>query len=273
MPANPRVRTNNVQGTVSDNPLTNVATTLNSSGLANLAAISSQHAVIILDPLRSAGAPEIVVVTAHTGAATSATVSRGQYGTSARQHAQGTLWVHAPLTEDFLAIVTSSTRPSDPYRGQVVFETDTDKLMARSIADAWQEVVDLGAWDSWTPTWTNVTVGNGTVVAKFSRSGRTIRFRLRFTLGSTSAVGTTPIFTLPATAAADYALEWPLGPGGLIHNGVKSWIGCVQFWSTTQAVLVRDDGAGAYGGISATSPFTWGTGDYFFVTGTYEAAA
>lgn len=127
MPSGPRIRTNNVFGTVSDNPLTNAATTLNSNGLADLAAVSSAHAVLVLDPLRTAGAPEIVIVTAHTGSATSATITRGAYGTSARQHAQGTLWVHAPTIDDVIRIVTSSTRPSDPYEGQHIYETDTNR--------------------------------------------------------------------------------------------------------------------------------------------------
>lgn len=135
MPSGPRIRTNNVQGTVTDNPLTNVATTLNSAGLANLAAVSSAHALIILDPLRVAGAPEMVIVTAHTAAATSATISRAAYGTSARQHNSGTAWVHATSIEDVIQILTSSTRPSDPYKGQFIFETDTNKLVGYGGTD------------------------------------------------------------------------------------------------------------------------------------------
>lgn len=123
-----RLYDNNVQGTTTDNPLTNVATTLNSAGLANLSAVSSNHAVIVLDPLRTAGAPEIVIVTAHTGAATSATISRGAYGTAARQHASGTLWVHPVTKDDLIQVLTSSTRPSDQYEGQLIYETDTNRL-------------------------------------------------------------------------------------------------------------------------------------------------
>lgn len=93
-----RVRTNNVFGTITDNPLTNVATTMNSAGLANLAAVTAPDtALITLDPNRVSGAPEIVLVTAHTAAATSATIVRGDFGTAARQHALGTEWVHGPV--------------------------------------------------------------------------------------------------------------------------------------------------------------------------------
>lgn len=127
--AGARIRANNVFGATTNNPLAIGGTTLNSAGLANLPAVSGDHAVIVLDPLRTAGAPEIVIVTAHTGAATSATITRGAYGTAARSHASGTLWVHAPTIDDVIRIVTSSTRPADQYEGQFIFETDTNKLV------------------------------------------------------------------------------------------------------------------------------------------------
>lgn len=97
-----RSRTAFLSGTITDNPLTNVATTINSAALASLPAIASPDiAVLVLDPTGSAGAPEVVYVTAHTGSATSATISRGQEGSSARQHASGIAWVHGPTLYDF----------------------------------------------------------------------------------------------------------------------------------------------------------------------------
>lgn len=97
-----RLRTNFVTGTVSDNPLLIGATTLNSAGLADLEAVSgSDIAVIVLDPESKNGDPEIVYVTAHTASATSATITRGQEGTTARQHISGTRWIHGPLENDF----------------------------------------------------------------------------------------------------------------------------------------------------------------------------
>lgn len=128
MPINQRIRDNNVFGTVSDNPLTAGSLTLNSGGLVNLSAIVSKHATITLDPLRQYGSPEIILVTSHTASATVATISRGVYGTIPRQHPLGTLWVHAPVNEDFIQILSSTTRPSDPYEGQLIFEMDTNKL-------------------------------------------------------------------------------------------------------------------------------------------------
>jgi hypothetical protein len=93
-----RIRTNNVFGTTTDNPLTAGAVTMNSAGLANLGVVAgSDEALITLDPNRVNGAPEIVRVTAHTGSAASATIVRGAFGTAARSHPLGTEWEHAPV--------------------------------------------------------------------------------------------------------------------------------------------------------------------------------
>lgn len=136
MPAGPRVRANNVYGTVSDNPLLIAAVSFTSLGLSLLPAISGQHAVIVLDPKRVFGEPEIVVVTSHLAMGTTATITRAQYGTVARQHPQGTAWAHVPVDEDWTEILTSGTRPGNPYSGQLIFETDTDRFVARDNANS-----------------------------------------------------------------------------------------------------------------------------------------
>ena len=98
-----RTRTNFVGGLVEDNPLTNVATTLTSAGLAALPVIdTTNHAAIILDPDGIHGAPEIVWVTAHSASSTTATITRAQESTSARQHLRDTYWVHTATVKDFV---------------------------------------------------------------------------------------------------------------------------------------------------------------------------
>lgn len=131
MPAGSRIRANNVFGSITDNPLTSGSTTFNSGQLPLLPAVAGNHAVLTFDPLRQFGEPEIVVVTAHTAASTTATITRGAYGTTARAHPQGTIWVHAPIDEDVVEILTSSTRPTDPYNGQIIHETDKNRWTSR----------------------------------------------------------------------------------------------------------------------------------------------
>lgn len=123
-----RLRSNNVFGTTTDNPLTNVATSFNSAGLANLVAVTgSDTAVIILDPNRVNGAPEIVYVTAHTGSATVATISRGQEGTAARQHPSGTFWVHGATAAE-LGIGTAGYAQVTANQGGITTEVDLTSL-------------------------------------------------------------------------------------------------------------------------------------------------
>ena len=43
-----------------------------------------------------------------------------------------------------------------------------------------------GAWQTWTPTYNNLTVGNGTVTCGYKQIGKTVTFRWIFQLGSTS---------------------------------------------------------------------------------------
>ncbi len=96
-----RLRTNNVFGTTTNNPLASGGTSLSSAGLANLVAVTgSDYAVVTLDPNRVHGAPEIVYVTAHTAANSSGTILRGQEGTAARSHPAGTFWVHGATALD-----------------------------------------------------------------------------------------------------------------------------------------------------------------------------
>ena len=151
MPVGKRVRANNVFGVVNNNPLSAGDTTLNSVELTLLPEISGNHAVLTLDPLRQNGTPEIVVVTAHTAGAQTATITRSAYGTVARSHPQGTEWVHGPMDEDVIAIVTSSTRPADPYEGQLIYETDTNALTAR-IAGSWTGLIPVGVVQAYAGT-------------------------------------------------------------------------------------------------------------------------
>jgi hypothetical protein len=270
--AGSRIRDNNVFGTTTDNPLTNVATTLNSAGLANLSAVSSNHAVLVLDPLRAAGAPEIVIVTAHTGAATSATVTRGAYGSSARQHASGTLWVLAATVDDLIRICTSATRPADVYEGELIYETDTDSYKAHN-GTAWEHGWTLGAWTSFTPTLTQSGAVTKTVTrAKYTKVGRlvTVSYDLACTGAGTAAnridIG------VPLTAA--YANDNIIGAGyvfdlsaNLVYAGAAT-----QVTTTTFAIYL---GSGAVANRLGVAGMTaaLAAGDTITATVQYEAAA
>jgi hypothetical protein len=99
-----RLRYNFIGGKVDDNPLTLGSTTLTSGALAAFTTTNASPDIIVitLDPDGQYGSPEIVWITAHTGAATTATISRGREGTAARAHPQNTFWTHSPTAEDHM---------------------------------------------------------------------------------------------------------------------------------------------------------------------------
>lgn len=271
MPAGSRVRANNVYGTVSDNPLLIGAVSFTSLGLSLLPAITSptQHAVVVFDPKRVFGEPEIVVVTSHTAMGTTATITRAQYGTVARAHPQGTAWAHVPVgPDDYIAIVTSGTRPGNPYDGQLIYETDTDAYVGRSGSAVWQTAVPLGAWTTFTPTWSG-TLGAGILSGRYSRMGRTINYVISLQWGAgTSHAAATQTFALPFASFAS-GFFMPIGTVVMEDAGVSLYTyTATQLNSTTlmTATLVNTS-------ISNTVPFTWGTGDKFMARGTYEAAS
>lgn len=164
-----RLRSDFKNGTITDNPLTNVATTINSAAFANLPTVSGDELTLILDPTGSAGAPETVKVTAHSAAATSVTVARGQEGSSARQHASGTTWRHSSTAADFITVCTSSTRPTTGlYEGRLIYETDTD-LLATYTGSAWVYKGPLG-----TLGYAQITANQGSITTEVDVTGLSV---------------------------------------------------------------------------------------------------
>lgn len=126
-------------------------------------------------------------------------------------------------------------------------------------------------WVSYTPTLTALTLGNGTVTARWVRIGRTIHYYFRFVLGSTSAVTGTAGFTLPTPPAdpRDNADHYGTAVYGDFGTGQSH--GIVIY--TAGTVYFKMGGPINVSNISATTPFTWATNDAIVVRGTYEAAS
>lgn len=98
-----RVRQNFQGGSIENDPLLIGGTTLTSAALATVAVIdSTKHMAITLDPEGLGGVPEIAYITAHTSAATTATILRAQEGTTAREHAADVPWSHSPSARDYI---------------------------------------------------------------------------------------------------------------------------------------------------------------------------
>lgn len=131
------------------------------------------------------------------------------------------------------------------------------------------------AWQSWTPTWTNLTVGNGNVVAKYVQTGKKVTCRILFTFGSTSAISGDVAFTLPVTANAGYSGAAQHACGNIYMVAGSTAIGVFLVPNTTQAFVEVQTAGGTYVAInplSSTVPFTWASTNWMAGEFYYEAA-
>ena len=134
----------------------------------------------------------------------------------------------------------------------------------------------LGTWSTWSPTYANITIGNGTVVSRSVQIGNLVALHFSFTLGSTSAIGTDPRITPPVTASSTYT-DAANNIGNLMCKDAtgSTLSGYVRLETTTSLRPVVFGSAGTYvndTGITATVPFTWTTSDILAFTAILEAA-
>ena len=113
------------------------------------------------------------------------------------------------------------------------------------------------------------------MTALYRRLNKTVDFRFKFLLGSTSAVGTQPQFTLPANMAADYyavANGSAIGGGVLLDSGTATRPAFLLVQSATTLMISYLNATPAFADITASLPQVWTTSDSLFVWGTYETA-
>lgn len=132
------------------------------------------------------------------------------------------------------------------------------------------------AWTSFTPSWTNLTVGNGTQTAAYIQIGKTVLGSLKFIMGSTSSVGTNPYFTPPVAASSSYHTNiHPIG-SGCAYDGSAFYLITPCFRNSIARIEMLATGAGGtyvnYADLTGTAPATWNTNDVFMLSFAYQAA-
>lgn len=151
--------------------------------------------------------------------------------------------------------------------GMTIF-SNVDKTLYtyRLASDTWMPIVVVNNWLTYTPTLSNLTLGNGTILATYTQIGKTVHVRIRFTLGSTSAVTGSASFSLPV-APNGFAYG-----SGVLNTGVNQ--AAISVISGTNVAINAIDTATAYGTMrstTATLPGTWATGHTMSLSITYEA--
>lgn len=128
------------------------------------------------------------------------------------------------------------------------------------------------AWMSWTPIFTNFTLGNGTVDATYIQIGKFVTANLRVTMGTTSSMTTTPQFTLPVTAHTT-ALGTPFTVR-ISDTGTATFHAICQIVTTSVAEMFTLKAATYvyWDVITSSAPMTWTANDSFGVQLVYQAA-
>ena len=126
------------------------------------------------------------------------------------------------------------------------------------------ELNAAGAWTSFTPSWTNLTPGNGVVSAAYSQFNKILFVRVKFTWGTTTSCGDPVRMTLPASLSQDTASQEILGQAFYTDAGVSTSIGYVSVFSSTVVGLGVINAAGTYAAannVNNTRPYTFGNTD------------
>lgn len=176
-------------------------------------------------------------------------------------------------------VTTSGARPASPTEGMVIYETDTDLLLAYT-GTTWVQIgttkstQTFGAWTSFTATLKQTTTPAQTSnYAKFSRVGNTIVGNVRITLSGTGTSGDAITVTTSGLPAPSTQLA--VGPWSYSRIGTGLYVGTVEL-STTPTFIFY---SAYYGGVpttqfGATPSFQAGGGgsDVMKFSFTYEAA-
>jgi hypothetical protein len=129
-----------------------------------------------------------------------------------------------------------------------------------------------GAWITWSPTINNVTIGNGTITARYQQTANVVFFSLRVVFGSTTTIAGSPNFLMPIAANSQAAFQTYI-----LDTGVAAYVGSGVIPNANLTTMFLDlidtsSSRALLTAFSSTSPFTWGTGDSFSVSGSYEVA-
>lgn len=129
---------------------------------------------------------------------------------------------------------------------------------------------------SYTPTFTGITLSNGTVAGSYQQIGKRYFGRAQFTFGSSSAVSGAVTVTLPVTSIAYTANIEQLGYGIAYDISATTGYPVVATWATTTTLTIWNINAAGTTAVNAAMssslPMTWATGDTLTVQFSVEAA-
>lgn len=156
--------------------------------------------------------------------------------------------IEYPTASDFIAPLNAHL--------QTLAETTQDALDGRAPATL----------TTYTPTFTGLTLGNGTVTAKYCKVGAVIVDEIVITFGSTTVV--TGGVTIAGMQAANSTAALISATVNLHDAGSTYYCGVARVASATTLEIHAQTAGGTYvslASLSATVPHTWAVSDQIIV--------
>jgi hypothetical protein len=189
----------------------------------------------------------------------------------------GKTLVNAEDTQTITGAKTFDRDPSAPFAvssgSAVVTNLDADKLDGSEGSSYVHKTNDC-VWSSWTPTLTNMSIGNGTMTSKYLQLGKLVFFNTLIVFGTTTSVTGDIEISLPVTAVAPG--QMPIGHALLYDDSTATpYMAQPTLVATTRFRVLSVVTSGATATTTDTTalvPFTWATSDQIRVYGFFEAA-
>lgn len=136
----------------------------------------------------------------------------------------------------------------------------------------------LGTFISYTPTFTNLTVGDGTSTGAYCRVNDLVYYYGSITFGSTTAISGAVSLGLPVNLhSTQIGAAGPLGLLYMVDVSTGTWyVGNINANASATSVIastwVTNATYASRGNLTAGIPFTWTTSDRIHWAITYRAA-
>jgi hypothetical protein len=192
-------------------------------------------------------------------------------------------WANTREIQDYRwANAAARTAETGMVAGAEGFQVDT-ALTYKYDGSAWKPWQSLKPV-SYTPTWTNITVGNAVQSWTYTLAAGLVTVRGRLTFGTTTTIGAGPwtYMTLPLpangliTGAPNGGSDQVFGSAFFEDLSTNLYPGIAVSYATGGVIYARMSATNASGtyttanGILTAIPFAWATGDFMNATYTYQ---
>jgi hypothetical protein len=184
-----------------------------------------------------------------------------------------------------IPVITNSSTDLITTAGDLLYGTAADTVARLGIGTAGQVLqVNSGAtapewatpaaggvdWVAWTPTYGNLTIGNGTVTSVKAQDGEMGYFFWRLVIGSTTSVGSGPYIDLPYTNLYNNTTFY----GSIRDASAGVFYTLIGLTGTADdnLYLATEKSDGTYvtiADVTSAIPVTFATGDILVITGAY----